>query len=235
VEERRAAQHILKAVAKRARRWIHAVEMGTLRRTQPVSRHWGFDRGTPVDRYFIEKFLQENGGSIRGRVLEVKESHYTDRFGTAVQAKDVLDIDAGNPSATVVADLAAADSIPSNTFDCFILTQTLHLIYDLDGAIRHSHRILRPGGTLLATMPALSRIINGEGIDYDYWRVTGACASRLFGSAFGPENVEVRTYGNVLAGVAFLVGMAYEELTKKELEFNDPYFPLLVSVKAVKR
>jgi hypothetical protein len=37
-----------------------------------------------------------------------------------------------------------------------------------------------------------------------------------------------------LTAVAFLVGMAAEELSKRELDLVDPFFPLLVTVKATK-
>ena len=33
------------------------VDWGDLRRTDPVSRDWGYDRGTPIDRRYIEEFL----------------------------------------------------------------------------------------------------------------------------------------------------------------------------------
>ena len=62
-------------------------------RTQPVSKHWGFDRGTPVDRWYIERWLAGQAKVIRGSVLEVKDAGYTARFGTDVRESQVLDID----------------------------------------------------------------------------------------------------------------------------------------------
>jgi hypothetical protein len=56
----------------------------------------------------------------------------------------------------------------------------------------------------------------------------------LFGEAFGPPQVTVRARGNVLSSIAFLAGMAYEELSRAELETDDPAFPLIVTVRAVK-
>jgi SAM-dependent methyltransferase len=207
--------------------------LGTLRRTSPLSEHWGFDRGTPVDRYYIERFLQENDERIRGRVLEVRDAAYTRRFGRDVGSCDVLDIDASNPDATVVADLAAADDIASAAFDCFILTQTLQYIFDLEAAIGHVHRILRPGGSVLCTVPVVSRIGRQE-LASELWRFTPALCGRLFQSAFQGGEVEVHSRGNVLACVAFLMGMASEELKPGELESDDPFFPLLVTVRATK-
>src|SRR5512143_570616 len=101
------------------RRFLHPAWLGNVRRTSPLSDHWGLDRGTPVDRYYIEQFLEQNRQDIRGRVLEIKDSGYTDRFGAGVEGCDVLDIDASNPKATITADLANADLIPADHFNCF--------------------------------------------------------------------------------------------------------------------
>jgi SAM-dependent methyltransferase len=207
--------------------------LGTIRRTTPLSEHYGRDRGTPVDRYYIEQFLSAERARVTGRVLEVLNRDYTERFGMAVERSDVLDVDPSNADATIVADLAAADEIASETFDCFILTQTLQYIYDLKAALAHSHRILRPGGTLLCSVPSVSRIDRLE-LDSEYWRLTAAACSRLFGDAFPGGDVAVRARGNVLAAVAFLMGMAAEELSMRELERDDPFFPLVVTIRATK-
>jgi SAM-dependent methyltransferase len=217
----------------RLRRFRHPAFLGTVRRTTPLSDHWGRDRGTPVDRYYIEHFLAGARNAIRGRVLEVMNTDYTRRFGVAVERSDVLDVDPANPLATIVADLAEADDIPSETFDCFILTQTLQYIYDIRSAVGHAHRILRPGGTLLCTVPTVSRIARRE-LESEYWRLTAAACSRLFGDAFAGGAVDVRARGNVLSAVAFLVGMAREELSSRELDRDDPFFPVIVTVQARK-
>ena len=215
------------------RRLLRPARLGVLHRTRPLSDFWGFDRGTPVDRHYIESFIAGHREDVRGRVLEVQDSLYTDRFGTAVERRDVLDIDAKNPRATIVADLAAADAVPSGVFDCFILTQTLHLIYDTRAALGHARRLLRPGGVLLATLPAVSRVTRGAAAS-DYWRFTPASAAALFGEAFGPDSISTHSYGNVLTAVAFLSGMAREELSPRELETRDEHFPVVIAVRAVK-
>jgi SAM-dependent methyltransferase len=198
-----------------------------------VSDVWGRDRGTPIDRYYIESFLRRHSGDIRGDVLELLDSGYTDRFGTGVTTCDILDIDPQNPRATLVADLAAADDIAEASYDCFILTQTLQFIYDVRAAVSHAYRILRPGGVVLCTVPSVSRVARRT-LDSEHWRFTQASCQRLFGDVFRPDAVAVRSYGNVLACVAFLAGLAAEELTPDELEFEDVYFPLVVSVRATR-
>jgi SAM-dependent methyltransferase len=218
---------------KRLARTRRPAWLGTLRRTAPLSEHYGRERGTPVDRVYIERFLARERRAITGRVIEVLNRDYTERFGTAVEESDVLDVDPSNAEATIVADLASADAIPSDTFDCFVLTQTLQYVYELQSAVAHVHRILRPGGTVLCTVPTVSRIDRLE-IDSEYWRLTAASCRRLFGDAFAGGEVDVRARGNVLVSVAFLMGMSAEELSTRELEHDDPYFPVVITVRATK-
>lgn len=218
---------------QRIRRLMRPAWLGTLRRTEPLSPVWGVDRGSPVDRCYIESFLREHRGDIRGRVLEVRDSRYTLKYGSEVARADVLDVNPANRRATIVADLAAADAIRPGQFDCFVLTQTLQYIYDPRAAVAHAARILSPGGVLLATVPAISRVDRRHA--GDYWRFTAAGCARLFGDAFGARQVEVRSYGNVLASIAFLTGMAREELAPRELAAHDELFPVVIAVRARKR
>jgi SAM-dependent methyltransferase len=210
------------------------VRFGSLRRTRPISDRWGWDRGTPVDRRYIEWFLEEHRVDVTGRVLEVGDSRYTDRYGAELTQVDVLDVNPTNESATLVVDLSAHDQLPEGVFDCFLLMQTLQYVYDFAEAIRGAHRLLRPGGVLLASVPCVSRVARSAGIEGDYWRFTEASTRRLFEGAFGPDRVVVRTYGNVLAATAFLMGLAAEELSEAELAETDEFFPVLVAVRAVK-
>ena len=220
------------AFGRRARRLRRPAWLGVMRRTTPLSEAWGADRGTPVDRYYIERFLDRHRADIRGRVLEVRGSAYTSRFGTGVTNADVLDVDPGNKSATIVADLSAADAIAAGTFDCFVLTQTLQYIPDPGAALRHARRILRPGGVLLATVPGISRI-DTRHADRDLWRFTPRACSILLADSWPEDEVEIASAGNVLAAAAFLYGVAAEELSEGDLAVEDPNYPVVVCVRAV--
>jgi SAM-dependent methyltransferase len=144
-------------------------------------------------------------------------------------------VDATNPHATLVADLSAAHSLAADQFDCLILTQTLQHIFDTAAALEHAHRILRPGGVLLATVPSVSRIVPGTGSRTDYWRFTVASCTALFERAFGQGQIRVRSYGNVTSAVAFLAGAAQEDLQAYQLNPRDEYFPVVIAVWAQKR
>jgi glycosyltransferase involved in cell wall biosynthesis/SAM-dependent methyltransferase len=225
----------LLASGKQANGTFEAVRFGSLRQVTPISRNWGFDRGLPVDRYYIENFLARHSGDIRGRVLEIEDDSYTRKFGgDRVTTSDVLHVVEGNPRATIVGDLTVADHIPSDTFDCIVLTQTLHIIYDTRAALRTLHRILKFGGVLLATFPGISRISHDEWKGSWFWGFTTASSRRLFEEVFSPPNVEVEAHGNVLAAISFLHGVAVEELSKEELDYPDPDYEVLITVRAAK-
>lgn len=212
------------------------IDFGTFRRLHPIDRDWGFNRGLPIDRYYIESFLEDHALDIRGRTLEIANDAYTRKFGGArVVKSDVLSDEANGDRVTIVSDLAEGKAIPSDTFDCVICTQTLHLIYDLTGAISTLHRVLKPGGVLLATLPGITQV-SPQDMERtgDYWRVTPATAERLTRPLFGPGNSSIYSYGNVLAASSFLYGVASEELTHPELNHTDRNYPVVVAIRAVK-
>lgn len=223
------------------RRWtawppVGGLSFGSLRRLEPVSRQFGLDRGTPIDRYYIERFLASNQEGVRGRVLEVGDSVYTRRFGGArVTQSDVVHAEPGNPNATLVADLARGDELPSDAYDCVICTQTLPFIYDVRDAVRTLHRILKPGGTLLATVPGISQISRYDMDRWgDYWRFTTLSTRKLLLDFFPEAALDIRAHGNVLVAVAFLNGLAAEELTAAELDHTDPDYEAVITVRATK-
>jgi SAM-dependent methyltransferase len=196
----------------------------------------GLDRGRPVDRYYIENFLQKYENDIRGNVAEIMDSSYTRQFGgSRVTGFHVLDIDAKNPQATMICNLESGEGLPTNAFDCFVITQTYSSIYDVKEAIRNSYRILKPGGVLLATVPGIAKILRFALEDYgEYWRFTTMSARRLFEEVFPADNVTVEAGGNVFTTAAFLYGMVVEEMSQEELEYNDRDYELIITVRAVK-
>lgn len=216
-------------------REVGGVRFGDFGRLEPISREFGLDRGRPIDRYYIEGFLARHAEDIRGRVLEIKDSAFTRKYGgDRVSVSDVLDVDESNRRATIVADLTRGDDAPSDAFDCIICTQTLHFIYDMSSAVRTLGRILKPGGILLATFPGIGQT-SCEHLDERYcWALSSLAARQLCEEAFPAANVEIEAHGNVLAAVAFLEGLAVRELRKEELDHHDPDYELLVTLRAVK-
>lgn len=208
---------------------------GTLRHTEPVNLGFGIRQGTPVDRHYLDRYLEAHAGSIQGRVLEVGDREYTDRFGHDVTRADVLHFVEGSEGATVIADLASCPQILDESFDCIILTQTLHYVRDIPAAISELHRILAPGGTVLCSVPGLSQISRWDMDRWgDRWRLTTLSATELFAERFESDHLTVDSFGNVLAALCFIEGIPAEHLRRRELEANDPDYQILIAIEARK-
>lgn len=202
---------------------------------KPLSVQWGFDRGYPVHRHYIDLFLQEHAADIHGACLEFQDLLYVDRFGAlaggAVTRKDVLHLDRSNPHATIVADITEPNCIPDNTYDCIVCTHVLHGIYDLDAAVACLWRILKPGGVLLVAVPQVSL----AGAEYhELWRFTAMGVRVMLARAFGANHVQVRAYGNSIVSAGELRGMVLHEFTARELYTHDPATASEICARAVK-
>ncbi len=201
----------------------------------PVSRCFGIDRGTPIDRYYIDTFLRQQAADIHGSTLEIGDDSYIRRFGQRVRRADVLHVRDGNPKATIIGDLTTGAGIPEGAFDCILCTQTLMFIYDTPAVVATLYRALKPGGVALVTAAGISHI---AGFDMrawgDYWRFTSMSLARLFREVFGPEHVQVHAWGNSFAAVGLLQGMTVEEMQPDELDRLDVDYELIVSARAVK-
>ena len=177
-----------------------------------------------MDRRYIEAFIRTHRRAIRGRVLEVQDNSYTMKFGTdRVSASVVVDIDASNPRAALIADLEDVGSLSRDSYDCIILTQTLHLLRRPDRCIDNCLRALRPRGVLLATAPSVSRV-SPTYPDSDFWRFTPAGMAELFTRQW-PGDFSVHAFGSVRTCGAFLLGEAQEDLPAAVLDYHDPPLP----------
>ena len=213
---------------------ISRLKWHDLRSTQPVSRVFGTDRGTPIDRFYIEKFLSENQNFINGKVLEIAESRYSKRFGKNVTSYEVLHVEQKS-NATIVGDLTKPETLPENLVDCFICTQVLNFIFDFHKAIQGAYHLLKPNGVVLATVGGISQL---SAYDADrwghFWSFYPQGIERAFKNIFGEQNVEVKVYGNSLSAISFIKGIAHQELTHEELNFHDPNFPVSITIVARK-
>ncbi len=210
------------------------LDFGALRRTEPIGRAFGFDRGRPIDRRYIEAFLAMHSTDIRGRVLEIGDANYTQRFGgQRVTRSDIYDRP-GNAQATLTGDLGGTSNLPRATFDCMVVCQTLLFIYDVRRAMENLREALRPGGVLLLTVPGISQIVREDmAHEGDFWRFTTRSLHDVAAERFDDEAIDVRSWGNVLACVGFLHGLAQEDLRDDEIDVCDPDFQLVVSLRAV--
>lgn len=214
---------------------VTKVDFGDLYRVKPFSKEFGEDRGGAIDRYYIEKFLAKNSQSIYGKVLEVADNSYTLRFGREkVTYSEILDIESDNQKVTLVADLRNAPHIPNDTYDCIILTQMLHFVYEYQDVINTCYRILKPGGNLLLTVPGISPIDYDDWEHYWHWSFTKRVIEKILSEIFDKNKIEVSSYGNVFSATSFLFGVGLPEVKKDMLDYNDSHVQIIVSAKAKK-
>ena len=212
---------------------IGVMRLGRVGSARPLSPDWGYDRGTPIDRYYIENFLARYAADVKGRVLEVQEDDYSRRFGGAkITRQDILSVTADNQSATIIGDLADPSTLEPGQFDCIILTQTLHLLFDMPAAIANVRRALRPGGVALITVPGISPVAPDLGYPW-YWSLTEDALRRLLAEQFDEKNTTLATFGNLFAATAFLHAAAVEEVSRRKLDRVDPAYPVTVTARVV--
>jgi SAM-dependent methyltransferase len=224
----------LRALVRGLTRARHPAPDALTQRDTPVSRVFGLDRGTPIDRHYIEAFLRGHGDLIRGRTLEVGERRYTTGIGgPRVETAEVLLMAEDGQPNVVAGDLSHPGSLPERHSDCFVCTQTLNFIFDVGAAVESAHRVLKPGGVLLATVAGISQISRYDMDRWgDYWRFTTASLEKLLAPVFR-GGVEVKSHGNVLAATAFLHGLAVEDLPDRaRLDAHDPDYQLIVTAVA---
>jgi SAM-dependent methyltransferase len=185
---------LFRAIVLRSR--ISRLRWHDLRTTQPVSRIFGLDRGTPVDRYYIERFLSDNQHHIKGRVLEIAESRYSKKFGSEINAYEILHVEKKS-HVTIVGDLTNRESLPANTIDCFICTQVFNFIFDFQKAIEGAYHLLKPGGTILATVSGISQVSRYDADRWGhFWSFYPPGLEKAFKIVFGENNVRVVSFGN---------------------------------------
>lgn len=219
------------------RRNLNKPDWHNLRTLQPMSREFGFDRGTPIDRVYIEDFLKRHTSDMNGVMCEIADSNYIEKFADkkVVESIEVLHYTDDNSAATIIGDLTALDTLPKDKVDCFILTQTLNFIEDIHQAVAGIHHILAPKGVALITVAGLSQISRYDMDRWgDYWRFTDLSLRSTLEKVFGKGAVSIETYGNVLAATAFLQGISAEELTKKEMMHKDKDYQILITARVVK-
>lgn len=201
----------------------------------PASRIWGREYGEAVDRYYIEKFLDDSKELISGDVMEVGDDHYTRQFG-GNQVKKGIVLNVEKKEGAHTCNFETGEGVIDEMGDVLICTQVLQFIYELKQAVNSVYRILRVGGVALVTVPGIKSLDWPDKVSWgEYWSFTEDSVHRLFAEEFGNENIEVNTYGNVKTTMAYLYGIPLEELSLYDMEFNDKCFPFIITVIAKKR
>ncbi len=123
-------------------------------------------------------------GAWREKILEI---------GCAYESIDVAPRGGNTP--TWIADVTDMPDIPNNRYDTICCHHVLEHVRNPDRAMREFHRILRTEGTLILSVPHLSR---RHELPHDYFRFTQEGVTALLEDA-GFEIVEIGSYGGILS------------------------------------
>jgi SAM-dependent methyltransferase len=218
---KRATREILFKIYVALHRYLHHVEV------LPYSRNFGFGRGAPVGRYYIERFLRENADRVRGRCLEFGAPAYRALFPNA-ERYEVFSIIPGS-EVNYLGDIHhPGDEVPRNAFDTVICTQVFEHLAWPEKAARSILGLLRPGGVLLLTAPFINPVHYAP---TDYRRFTPEGLQLILeGAGFRIDAMDFG--GNALVSTGGLLGMVVEDFSQAEMDLKDPIYPWNILVRA---
>lgn len=197
-----------------------------------VSSKMGCDRGTPIDRIYIERFLKENAHYITGTVMEIGDRTYTEKYGKRVSKSLVLTVDKVYVNKDVhYGDLQTGEGCKEAFLDCFILTQTLPFIYDVQSACKNIMRMLKPGGVAMLTVSGISMVSQYDDSRWGhYWGFTRTSLKKLFRDYTKENAIEIVSMGNCKTAAAFIYGLSAEDLDRQDFTVDDPLTPVMLGM-----
>lgn len=173
--------------------------------------------GYTTGRFYVEDFLRRHAAQCRGCFLEFGDPYYRHLFNPqAIERYDVFDVQAG-PQVTIVGDIQSCPAIADNTYDVIVCTQVLEHIANPFLAVNELHRMLKPGGIILLTVPSSYPY---HAAPRDYWRYTRDSLQLLFGERF--SDIVITSYGNRLTVVAAYWFWMRDHLPRRALLTSDP-------------
>ena len=196
---------------------------------KPVSRRFGRECGSPIDRYYIDRFLESNSQYIVGDVFEVADDYYMNKYGADNIERHIMHVE-GNGDNVKKINLETGEGVEESVADCIILTQTIQMIFNLDMVICNIYKMLKRGGAALITVHGISQLSLYDYRNWgEYWRLTDIAMSQLLEKYFQKEKIDIKTYGNVKIATAFLYGLCQEDLDENDFSYNDKQFPVIIT------
>jgi SAM-dependent methyltransferase len=130
-------------------------------------------------RFYLDSSLEKHKDLFHGRVLDIGGKKTNRRGSFTPPSKNIKEWTFLNNDPETRPDiLTNAPPIPceDNFYDVVLLSETLEYIYDAPLLLQEIHRILKPNGTLIMSVPFLHLLHNDH--KSDYYRFTESYIKR---------------------------------------------------------
>jgi SAM-dependent methyltransferase len=206
-----------------------SIDWGDLKKTVPICQAFGLTRGTPVDRYYLRKFIEEIQPQVVGNILEVGGTPKDKDFYqlNASASYQILNLEPG-PGVDIQGDVHDSSIVEPESFDSVIIFNVLEHCYAPWIAIENIYNWLKVGGKCFAMVPSAIRV---HATPVDYWRPLPDAFAWLFRKF---SQTKLYVYGNPISVIASYHGIAVEELTTEELDAFHPDYPVATCIVAEK-
>ncbi|XHU96546.1 MAG: methyltransferase domain-containing protein [cyanobacterium endosymbiont of Rhopalodia gibba] len=208
---------------------INSLDWGIFKKLVPICHLFGLTRGTPIDHYYLNQFVEEIRGEIKGKILEIGGTP-KDRDFYEVNAHDsyqVLNLEPGL-GIDIVGDIHDPSVIETESVDSVIIFNVLEHCYAPWIAVQNIYRWLKIGGKYFAMVLNAVRI---HGTPIDYWRPLPDGMKYLF-KDFSKQKLYI--YGNLITLIASYHGIATEELSSEEINNFNLDYPVTTCIVAEK-
>lgn len=193
----------------------------------PLNRTFGISRGgTPIDRKYLENWLNKNRHLISGDVMEIADNDYTYTFGSNVKSY-VLHKAPENES-QIKGDFVTGEGLVEESMDCVIMTQTISYIYDYKKVFENLKRVLKKGGRAFVTCDGIAQIARYDADRWGYYFRYSEMSLKNVVEEIGFTDCKIESFGNVKTACALLYGITAEELNDNDFEINDIDYPVSI-------
>tara|TARA_Y100000385_G_scaffold274995_1_gene318802 strand:+ start:293 stop:985 length:693 start_codon:yes stop_codon:yes gene_type:complete len=203
-----------------------------------ISNDFGFGRGTPIDRYYLEIFLKTNQKYFIGESLEFGSDFYLKKYNNRIKSFDVFTsfLDKKNSKNIIKGDLSLIEDLPKEKYDFIVCTNVLNFIYEIDSAIKGLHKMLKKNGICLISLAGFSTHVSRYDMDKwgDYWRLSKKTAIKIF-KKNNFEIEECNSYGNVYLASAQMKGFCVEDIDNEMLKNVDNDYQMLITLRIKKK
>lgn len=207
---------------------LGAIDFGDFRGQLPFCPQFGSLRGTPIDRYYLDKFIAEIREEVVGNTLEIGGKKDNRLLYGVNKAAPYLTMDLAGKGLDIIGDAHDISAVEKGSLDSVIIFNVLEHCQRPWVVVDNIYEWLKDNGQVFCMVPNAQRVHN---FPKDYWRIFPDAIDSLF-ARFPHRKLYI--YGNPLTTIASYMGVAAEELKAEELDAAQENYPVASCIHARK-